>query len=278
VCMIGCPVGSIHRGNNREIVIEDWCIGCGMCAKQCPYGSIQMHDVGIIPEVGHGWRYLPADLAGERWKEPELRDRAWLTGAAPFYFDREMRAAIREAHDDAGRPAPGAEPSPICFRYEFVVDAAQAGSRFRMGLVTSDPAPQVFVNGKQITSSGKPKKGEWDYSLSATDPVIRSGRNVIAIRVCHHAKNELSDKPNESTLNLQNPKSLLMKLRLDEEVPARVPLGMLADTDVSQKLVEEFAVVCDLCSNTPTQVPACVNACPHDAAMRVDARFEFPTG
>src|SRR5262249_28300724 len=40
VCMIGCPVGSIHRGNNGQIVIEDWCIGCGMCAKQCPYGSI----------------------------------------------------------------------------------------------------------------------------------------------------------------------------------------------------------------------------------------------
>jgi hypothetical protein len=26
------------------------------------------------------------------------------------------------------------------------------------------------------------------------------------------------------------------------------------------------------------QVPACVTACPHDAAMRVNARFEFPAG
>src|SRR6201986_2505876 len=33
VCMIGCPVGSIHRGDNREMVIENWCIGCGLCAK-----------------------------------------------------------------------------------------------------------------------------------------------------------------------------------------------------------------------------------------------------
>src|SRR5262249_29959423 len=43
VCMIGCPVGSIHRGDKGQMVIENWCIGCGQCAKQCPYGSIQMH-------------------------------------------------------------------------------------------------------------------------------------------------------------------------------------------------------------------------------------------
>ena len=43
VCMIGCPVGSINRGDNGEIQIRDWCIGCAMCADQCPYGSIQMN-------------------------------------------------------------------------------------------------------------------------------------------------------------------------------------------------------------------------------------------
>ena len=43
VCMIGCPVGSINRGEKGEIVIEDWCIGCGVCADQCPYGSILMN-------------------------------------------------------------------------------------------------------------------------------------------------------------------------------------------------------------------------------------------
>jgi Fe-S-cluster-containing dehydrogenase component/CRP-like cAMP-binding protein len=43
VCMIGCPVGSILKGQTGEIVIKDWCIGCGLCAEQCPYGSIHMH-------------------------------------------------------------------------------------------------------------------------------------------------------------------------------------------------------------------------------------------
>jgi len=43
LCMVGCPVGSIRRRNSLEIVIEDWCIGCGLCANNCPYGNINMH-------------------------------------------------------------------------------------------------------------------------------------------------------------------------------------------------------------------------------------------
>ncbi|HEY2930522.1 MAG TPA: cyclic nucleotide-binding domain-containing protein [Acidobacteriota bacterium] len=43
LCMVGCPVGSIHRKESLEIIIEDWCIGCGLCAQQCPYGNINMH-------------------------------------------------------------------------------------------------------------------------------------------------------------------------------------------------------------------------------------------
>jgi CRP-like cAMP-binding protein/Fe-S-cluster-containing dehydrogenase component len=42
-CMVGCPVGSIRRRDSREIIIEDWCIGCGKCAENCPYGNINMH-------------------------------------------------------------------------------------------------------------------------------------------------------------------------------------------------------------------------------------------
>lgn len=45
VCMIGCPVGAIVRGDENEILIRDWCIGCSRCADQCPYGSIQMNPI-----------------------------------------------------------------------------------------------------------------------------------------------------------------------------------------------------------------------------------------
>ena len=112
VCMIGCPVGSIVRGSDGEIVIKNWCIGCQLCADQCPYGAIQMNLIA------------------------ELR--------------------------------------------------------------------------------------------------------------------QFSDPPAASE--------------------AATPL----DIDVETKKVELRAVVCDLCSTLPSKEPACVYHCPHDAAMRIDARYEFP--
>lgn len=44
LCLVGCPVDAIHRnGDSLEIAIEDYCIGCGLCANNCPYGNINMH-------------------------------------------------------------------------------------------------------------------------------------------------------------------------------------------------------------------------------------------
>jgi Fe-S-cluster-containing hydrogenase component 2 len=43
LCMVGCPVGSIRRKDSKEILIEDWCIGCNRCVDQCPFGAIEMH-------------------------------------------------------------------------------------------------------------------------------------------------------------------------------------------------------------------------------------------
>jgi CRP-like cAMP-binding protein/Fe-S-cluster-containing dehydrogenase component len=50
LCMVGCPVGSIRRRNSLEVIIEDWCIGCGLCAKNCPYGNINMHPFTVIAD------------------------------------------------------------------------------------------------------------------------------------------------------------------------------------------------------------------------------------
>jgi Fe-S-cluster-containing dehydrogenase component len=41
-CLVGCPVGSISRKPDGVIQIADWCIGCGLCADNCPYGNINM--------------------------------------------------------------------------------------------------------------------------------------------------------------------------------------------------------------------------------------------
>jgi CRP-like cAMP-binding protein len=44
-CML-CKRGAIVRDKAGEIHIKDTCIGCGFCAKQCPYGNILIVEVG----------------------------------------------------------------------------------------------------------------------------------------------------------------------------------------------------------------------------------------
>ena len=57
LCMVGCPVGSIRRRNSLEVIIEDWCIGCGLCAENCPYGNINLHPFNVMEDVpGHPGR------------------------------------------------------------------------------------------------------------------------------------------------------------------------------------------------------------------------------
>jgi Fe-S-cluster-containing hydrogenase component 2/CRP-like cAMP-binding protein/thioredoxin reductase len=41
-CMKDCPPDAIRRAPNGEVYIQDNCIGCGNCERNCPYGVIQM--------------------------------------------------------------------------------------------------------------------------------------------------------------------------------------------------------------------------------------------
>ena len=51
LCMVGCPVGSIRRRNSMEIIIEDWCVGCGLCVRNCPYGNLNLHPFAVqVPD------------------------------------------------------------------------------------------------------------------------------------------------------------------------------------------------------------------------------------
>jgi len=59
LCMVGCPVGSIRRRNSMEIIIEDWCIGCGLCARNCPYGNLNLHPFTVqVPDPAQPARMI----------------------------------------------------------------------------------------------------------------------------------------------------------------------------------------------------------------------------
>jgi CRP-like cAMP-binding protein/Fe-S-cluster-containing hydrogenase component 2 len=269
VCLIGCPVGSIHRGNNGQIEIEDWCIGCGLCANNCPYGSIQMHDIGILPEASRGWRFISAAaVKSPKWFLSKFNDAPWAIGDAPFYCDRQFYDQLTSGIAPKLRSTTNTRDRAVYFRLEFRLASylARPDSQFKLELTSMDAAATLWVNGHELRPE-KPKAGKREYALppKSSDPatpppqqLLRAGRNVLAVRVM----------PNPSSTDV------LFALRLDA---VHKPEGLAGVADeVTQKLVTERAVVCDLCSSSLGQVPACVNACPHDAALRVDARLEFP--
>lgn len=45
VCMSKCPTGAIKRDLSGEIYHMDHCIGCGSCARLCPFGNISIVNV-----------------------------------------------------------------------------------------------------------------------------------------------------------------------------------------------------------------------------------------
>jgi cGMP-dependent protein kinase 2 len=84
-CMADCPPNAIHRGPDGEVFIDDTCIGCGNCQRNCPYGVIRMDSVppekpsllswilfGKGPGPGEPskkWRYKNAEPGVEKAKK-----------------------------------------------------------------------------------------------------------------------------------------------------------------------------------------------------------------
>lgn len=65
-CMTQCPTGAIIRDANGEIYHQDFCIGCGSCAKNCPYGNITVVDANRRVAKKGLFERLFADVPGRQ--------------------------------------------------------------------------------------------------------------------------------------------------------------------------------------------------------------------
>ncbi len=119
LCMVGCPVGSIRRKNDLEIIIEDHCIGCGRCAEQCPYGNINMQPFEqLLPDPQTGrmekreWRKATVcDLCSDQClsenDDPSCvyacpHDAAHRVDGKEF-FDTKLSGTVGSPHAEASR-------------------------------------------------------------------------------------------------------------------------------------------------------------------------------
>jgi CRP-like cAMP-binding protein/Fe-S-cluster-containing hydrogenase component 2/thioredoxin reductase len=71
-CMKDCPPDAIHRNPNGEVYIEDSCIGCGNCQRNCPYGVIQMGPASKFRLRPSLWSWLLLGLGTEPGREVKI--------------------------------------------------------------------------------------------------------------------------------------------------------------------------------------------------------------
>ena len=89
-------------------------------------------------------------------------------------------------------------------------------------------------------------------SVDVAVEAMRRGANVLAIAV--------------------GPPTVFNATVLDVRIDALAP----DSEEVEEKLVTERAVVCDQCESLSGKRHACVYACPHEAAIRIDAWDRLP--
>ena len=253
VCMIGCPVGSIQQGDQGEVLIRDWCIGCGVCARQCPYDALQMHDQSLVPSGAPGWRWTSSHAnVGENWAQQKFADRSWRVGATPVSTGIALELVAQQEQQSSDFVL----PQRYYFRYWVSIDPAQLTSsrNFRLLLTAHGGDAEAFVDGKSLELS-QDKRQEKKGVFQAVIPpeLLPGGRHLLAASA--RASSEAG--------------GVVFDAQLDQ--------FPLEEGETEEKLVSERAVVCDQCSSLSGDRHACVYACPHEAAMRIDGWADLPS-
>jgi Fe-S-cluster-containing hydrogenase component 2 len=74
-CMKDCPPDAIHRSANGEVFVDDSCIGCGNCERNCPYDVIQLAPVDPKRTRPSLLSWLALGLGPEPGMEPKPRSK-----------------------------------------------------------------------------------------------------------------------------------------------------------------------------------------------------------
>lgn len=152
-CMIGCPVGSIQRGDDGQIDIRDWCIGCGLCADQYPYDSIRMHDIGIVPAGTVGWKLAPKiRLKGLDWQRLNHHDNDWYATSTPVRWDLDFRTRGLVAATAGAQASEIRFDQPLIGRYVFSMSGNDLKSkeRFKISLQSEAAEIELWLNGTAV--------------------------------------------------------------------------------------------------------------------------------
>lgn len=67
-CMADCPPNALQRDENGAVYVNETCIGCGNCERNCPYDAIKMSALpapkgGLFSWLLFGGRYGPGEAA-----------------------------------------------------------------------------------------------------------------------------------------------------------------------------------------------------------------------
>jgi sialate O-acetylesterase len=114
--------------------------------------------------------------AAADWAKPDFNDAGWSPIRVPGLWE-EASIAELEALDGG-----------VWFRREFDLPAGAAGKPATLMLGAVDDFDITYVNGVQVGVTGKEAPSSWTVARSYTVPagILRTGKNVVAVRVWDH--------------------------------------------------------------------------------------------
>ncbi|WP_372915329.1 cyclic nucleotide-binding domain-containing protein [Sandarakinorhabdus sp.] len=128
-CMADCPPNAIHRGPTGEVYIDDSCIGCGNCQRNCPYGVIRMDKVPPKKPWLLSWFLLG------RGPGPGEPSHKWAKKTDPAYAEKAKKAIKCDM-------CSGQEGGPACVR------ACPTGAAIRV-------SPEQFLSVALMNREGR---------------------------------------------------------------------------------------------------------------------------